>query len=54
LEGNGKLQVFLIYDRRPILQRGDLVFVYVINEDRLDFYARFVGSEWVRGLKGGG
>jgi hypothetical protein len=47
----GKPQVFLVYDRRPILQRGDLVLVYVINEDRLGFYARFVGSEWVRGFK---
>jgi hypothetical protein len=25
--------------------------VYVINEDRLGFYARFVGSEWVRVFK---
>jgi len=59
----GKPQVFLIYDRRPILRRGDSVFVYVVRSKHLSsrasicdrgylgFYANFVRSEWVRGLK---
>ena len=57
-----KPQVFLVYERRLILKRKDLIFVYVVKSGKGEeignfcagrswFYATLIESKWLRGHK---